>query len=323
MLHHPIIIAAFLLALTPSVCNAGGCSLGEIARAAQAAAASETSTGQEQSRKLAIEAQRITTNSRAFLNVAPETQMATGERSRLADLKQQMAYSRIHQHYLAEARTLEGDIAETAEVAQLLKSGANFKEGGSSAKASDALYFLRQNFPQPKTDIEGARDPSVCDLPFVINALQRSAADELNAIPLRDAVLRIQKAAQKYGLDTSKTAWENPNIWLSGIPSPDSRKRVGDDMTLVWKARLDIAFINDLQNLMKLYNFSRKKLQIHETELAQLARSQALEHLGEAWSAYLSTASPEEKKLSELLDFMRNQSKGDGLNPNMQDPRAP
>lgn len=74
---------------------------------------------------------------------------------------------------------------------------------------------------------------------------------------------------------------------------------------------------------MKLYSLSSKRLQIHETELAQLARSQALEHLGEAWSAYLFSASPEEKKLSQLLDFLRNGSKGDGLNPNMQDPRAP
>ena len=84
-------------------------------------------------------------------------------------------------------------------------------------------------------------------------------------------------------------------------------------MALVWKARLKIAFINDLQNLMKLYSLSRKRLQIHETELAQLARGQALEHLGDAWSAYISAASPGEKKLNELLDFVRNKGKGDGL----------
>lgn len=295
----------------------------EIARSAQAAAAAATTAGMEDSRKLATEAQRIASTPRSVLNVAPETQMADGEKSRLADLKQRLTYARVHQHYLAEARALEGDVAEIAEVAQLRKSETSVRVGESNAKASDALYFLRQNFPEPKTEIEGARAATVCDLPFAINALQREAADELNAIPLRDAVPRIQKAAQKYGLDMSKTAWENPGAWLSAIPSTEGRKKVGDDMALVWKARLEIAFINDLQNLMKLYSFSRKRMQIHETELAQLARNQALEHLGEAWSAYLSAASPEEKKLGELLDFLRNGSKGDGLNPNMQDPRAP
>jgi hypothetical protein len=323
MSQKPIIITACLLLFTPTVCNAGDCSLRDIAKSAQAAASSATSGGQEQSRKLAIEAQRITAANRTLLNVVPETQTPDSEKIRLADLKQRMTYLRVHQHYIAEARSLEADIAEIAEVAQLLTSGASVKEGEPGAKAADALYFLRQSFPEPKTEIEGARAASACDLPFAINALQRAAADELNAMPLREPLARIQKAAQKYGLDMSKTAWGNPNAWLSAIPSFEERKRVGDDMALVWKARLKIAFINDLQNLMKLYSLSRKRLQIHETELAQLARGQALEHLGDAWSAYISAASPEEKRLNELLDFVRNKGKGDGLNPNTQDPRAP
>jgi hypothetical protein len=50
-----------------------------------------------------------------------------------------MTYLRVHQHYIAEARSLEADIAEIAEVAQLLTSGASVKEGEPGAKAADAL----------------------------------------------------------------------------------------------------------------------------------------------------------------------------------------
>lgn len=134
---------------------------------------------------------------------------------------------------------------------------------------------------------------------------------------------RIQKAARTYGLDMSRTAWENPAAWLSAIPSPQDRKRVSDDMALVRKARLEVAYINDLQNLTRLYTFSKTKFHVRDVELAQLARRQALERLGEAWSHYVSGASTEERKLSELLDFLQNADKPGAPERNAREPRAP
>lgn len=312
-------IAACLLAFAPATGRAADCTLAEIARRSQLAAAAATTAGQDQSRKLAAEAQRVTPPAEAMLNVAPDAQLSDRGRARLADIKLQMTYWRLHQHYIAEARAIESEIALAAEAARLLQSGATVKE--SDQKHVDVVHFLRQNFPDPKTTLATMDAAPTCDLPHVLNALEHAAADALNAIPIREQSARIQALARKHGLDMSKSAWGNSQAWLDAIPSPEERRKAKEDLTSILRARLTVALINDLQNLRTVYDFSLKKLTVFESELARLVRERAVERVGEAWSGYIAAAPPEEKKLNALLDFMQSGNKS--ADPRATDARAP
>jgi hypothetical protein len=310
-------IAACLLAFAPAAGRAAECALGDIARRAQLAAAAATSAGQEQSRKLSAEAQRGAPAPEAMLNVAPEAQLSERGKARLADIKLQMTYWRLHQHYIAEARAIESEIALAAEAARLLQSGTPVKE--SDQKHVDVVHYLRQHFPDPATNLATMDAAPTCDLPHALHALEHAAADALNAIPIREQSARIQTLARKYALDMSKSAWGNSQAWLDAIPSAEERRKAKEDLTSILRARLAVALINDLQNLRKVYDFSLKKLAVFENELARLVRERAVERVGEAWSGYIAAAPPEEKKLNALLDFMQSGNK----DANAANARAP
>lgn len=320
MLRSSMTIAACFLAFSPLPGRAADCSFTGIAKQAQIAAASATSAGQEQSRKLAAEAQRLSSTPQALLNVAPDEQMPGRDKARKEELKQQISYWRLHQHYLAEAFSIEAQIAEAAEAARQLQSGAPRKPGEQQTTSADILAYLRENFPEPRTELGAAAPASVCDLPHALRALEHATADELNATPLGQQSARLQSLARKYKLDMSRAAWANWQTWLEAIPTPQERKSARDDMALIWRARRQVELITDLQNLGKLFDLSRKRFHILDDELARLARAQAFEQVGEAWNAYISSASPEERKLGELLDFMQRKNKADAL---ANDPRTP